>query len=113
VPLGHEHLKLDHFALRVSLGQGHHHGHVLPTGCYLVPVLAVARRSAAFEGYRGTREETGIQKEWAHQGSNLGLFACKANALPLSYAPVVLDVTNADSIRGAGGFRRPGCLVSP
>jgi hypothetical protein len=26
---------------------------------------------------------------WAHLGSNQGLLACKASALPLSYAPVL------------------------
>ena len=30
---------------------------------------------------------TVIRFLWAHQGSNLGPLACKASALPLSYAP--------------------------
>src|SRR5215510_13173210 len=34
---------------------------------------------------------TDVRKMWAHQGSNLGLPACKAGALPLSYAPVIRD----------------------
>ena len=49
---------------------------------------------------------------WAHLGSNQGLLACKASALPLSYAPGAAAhgcaCGTADSIRSGGRPRRAG-----
>src|SRR5580700_1311958 len=49
---------------------------------------------------------------WAQQGSNLWLLACKASALPLSYAPLVPGGRAAHLDRsqrtGPGGVAAPG-----
>ena len=40
----------------------------------------------------------GYSKKWAHLGSNQGLLACKASALPLSYAPLRRATVAGDGI---------------
>ena len=45
----------------------------------------------------------GPSEEWAHLGSNQGPLACEASALPLSYAPSALSVSQNDEGPGHPG----------
>ena len=68
-------------AMRGFAQPGHRQDHQQPWLPVWPPVssLTILPRS---------QQASGLQKQWAQQGSNLRPLACKASALPLSYAPV-------------------------